>query len=156
MTAPRYPFPAATPSHDSAPIAERPPCHGRWDVYDALVDVGGTGRSVDPEAVEAARNMCATCLLRMPEVHDRCHRDAIANNERWIGVVLNTDVRNPPTLRRTCGKPHGSDAHSKHHERPCDACRKAAARRTAERKRAKRNEGVVVRNVDRPRMEQAS
>lgn len=154
------PYTHPGPSLTTGPDNPRPPCADRFDVYDALVDTNHR-HGADDANVEAARMMCATCVLRMPDVADKCIRGAIERAETWVSVVLDRDVRKPPTARETCGKPHGLDAHSKNRERPCAPCRKASARRVAERKRAKREadaapsekpelEGVVVRNVTAP------
>lgn len=133
MTAPRLPHHRSGGSTSSRRDEKpRPPCAGRWDVYESLMEPG-----TDPESLEAAQNMCATCLLRTPATAKAC-LDA-ARGQRWRQLVLGRPVEKPVTKRRRpvakCGTESGYARHKRNKETACDECKAAntagVARRTS-------------------------
>ena len=90
----RYSHTRPTPGRVGADDRPATPCAGRWDVYESL---HGTN-NVDREALEAARNMCGTCLLRNPDTARACLSAAEARGERWVQWVTGRRKQSPAQI----------------------------------------------------------
>lgn len=112
------------------------PCTKAISVFDATIDL-----NVGPDyrnAVEMARYLCSTCPV---------WRECLIENRDVEGVVAGLTLeervkRGAPTVRETCGKPHGGAAHRREWEALCVPCQ-VAERAHGQAKRARRKVAVA-------------
>lgn len=112
MTGPRLPHSRPTPSLTGGDDRPRTPCADRPDVYETLHGRYG----VNAEALEAARNMCGTCLLRNPDTAKACLDGAVG--QWWRRHVLSKKSTVP---KQTKG------AWARHHDKRLAALRQAVS-----------------------------
>ena len=107
-----------------------PPCTGRSEPYDALID-HQTGPNAE-RALRVAKEICATCPVA---VMVACFRDNA--EEPWVKAMLGHDPHAPTVSRYACGTGRGYRQHIDHHERPCADCRGFQARARARQRKEK-------------------
>lgn len=112
-------------------VDEIPACFGLHHHFD----------KVDEQVHEGCKLICQSCpvLDKCAALRDRYLERGIYIEGTWAGQLVGY---REPTVRASCGQPHGAQMHRNAREFPCDAC--WAARRDYERARARRRRQVVA------------
>lgn len=92
-----------------------PPCVGRPEPYDVLIDANTSSHGYRVALREAVK-LCKTCPLNIAA---KCFKDNA--DEHWVKAIKG--AKYPARRRPECGTKTGSKLHTKRGEEMCPRCR---------------------------------